>query len=89
MQIFNKKKDFSSIIQAQNIGINLTETKTPIEKRMMLGLNKEKKTRRQIEAIIRKAEVEVKLEITRTDKIKAKALKGLQLHREITKRKAQ
>ena len=43
----------------------------------MLGLNKEKKTRRQIEAIIRKAEVEVKLEITRTDKIKAKALKGL------------
>lgn len=77
MQIFNKKKDFSSIIQAQNIGINLTETKTLIEKRMMLGLKKEKKTRRQIEAIIRKAEVEVKLEITRTDKIKAKALKGL------------
>ena len=51
--------------------------KTLIERRMMLGLKKEKKTRHQIEAIIRKAEVEVKLEIARTDKIKAKALKGL------------
>ena len=59
------------------------------EKRKMLGLEKGKKTRHQIETIIQEAEVEVKLEIATMDKIKVKALKGLYFHQEITKTEAQ
>ena len=40
-----KRKTFSSIIQAQSIGINLTEMKTLTEKWIMLELKKGKKTR--------------------------------------------
>ena len=60
-----KRKTFSSIIQAQSIGTNLTEMKTLIEKGMMLGLKKGKKIRHQIEATIQKAEAELKLEIVK------------------------
>ena len=68
---------------------NLTERKMLTEKRKMLGLEKGKKTRHQIETIIQEAEVEVKLEIATMDKIKVKALKGLYFHQEITKTEAQ
>ena len=68
---------------------NLTERKMLTEKRKMLGLEKGKKTRHQIETIIEEAEVEVKLEIATMDKIKVKALKGLYFHQEITKTEAQ
>ena len=54
--------------------------KSPIQKGMMLGFKKGKKTRHQIEAIIHKAEAEVKLKIVPTDEIKVKALKGLYFH---------
>ena len=63
--------------------------KTLIEKGMMLGLKKGKKTRDEIEAIIQEAEAEVKLEIVTTDKIKVKALKGLYFHQKVTKTEAQ
>ena len=68
---------------------NLTERKMLTEKRKMLGLEKGKKTRHQIETIIQEAEVELKLEIATMDKIKVKALKGLYFHQEITKTEAQ
>ena len=82
-----KRKTFSSIIQAQSIGINLTEMKTLTEKWIMLELKKGKKTRHQIEAIVHEAEV--KIEIVTTDETKVKALKGLYFHQEITKTEAQ
>ena len=63
--------------------------KTLIEKGMMLGLKKGKKTRHQIEAIIQEAEAEVKIEIVTTDKIKVKALKELYFHQKVTKTEAQ
>ena len=84
-----KRKTFSSIIQAQSIGINPTEIKTLIKKGMMLSLKKRKKTRYQIETIIQEAEAEVKLEIVTTDEIKVKALKGLYFHQKVTKTEAQ
>ena len=61
--------------------------KTLIEKWIMLGLKKGKKTRHQIEAIVHEAEV--KIEIVTTDETKVKALKGLYFHQEITKTEAQ
>ena len=67
---------------------NLTEIKTLIEKGMMLGLEKGKRTGHQIETIIQEAEAEVKLEIATTDKIKVKTLKGFYFYQEITKTEA-
>ena len=52
---------FSSIIQAQSIGINLTEMKTLIEKGVILVLERRKKTEHQ------ETEAKVKLEIVATD----------------------
>ena len=82
-----KRKTFSSALQAQSIGINLTEMKTLIERGMMLGLKKGKKIRHQIEAIIQEAEA--KVERVTTDEVKVKALKGLYFHQEITKTEGQ
>ena len=59
---------------------------TLIQKGVMLGLKYGKKTRHQIEAIIQKAEAEVKLEITTTDEIKVKALKRLYFHLKVKNR---
>ena len=82
-----KRKTFSSTIQAQSTGINLTEMKTLIGKWIVLGLKKGKKTRHQIEAVVHEAEV--KLEIVTTDEIKVEALERLYFHQEITKTEAQ
>ena len=59
---------------------------TLIQKGIMLGLKYGKKTRHQIEAIIQKAEAEVKLEITTTDEIKVKGLKRLYFHLKVKNR---
>ena len=55
----------------------------------MLELEKGKKTKHQIEAIIHEAEAGVKLEILTPDEIKTKALKGLYFLQEITNTEAQ
>ena len=56
---------------------------------MILGLKKGKKTKHEIEAIIREAEAKVKLEILATGKIKVKILKGLYFHQQTNKTKLQ
>lgn len=63
--------------------------KTLLQKEMMLGLEKGKKTKHQIEAIIRETEAGVKLEILTPDERKIKALKGLYFLQEITNTEAQ
>lgn len=63
--------------------------KTLLQKGMMLELEKGKKTKHQIEAIIHEAEAGVKLEILTPDEIKTKALKGLYFLQEITNTEAQ
>ena len=63
--------------------------KTLIQKGRIHGLKKWRKTRHQIENTIHKAAEEVKPEMLTPDEIKAKALKILHFHKEITKARAQ
>ena len=89
IQIFNKKEDFFLNNSSSEYRNKPNRVKTLIEKEMMLGLKRGKKTGHQIEAINQKTEAEAKLEIVITDEIKVKALKGLYFHQEITKTEGQ
>ena len=87
LQIFNKKEDFFLNNSSSEYRNKPNRDENANTKRDMLGLKYGKKTRHQIEAIIQKAEAEVKLEITATDEIKAKALKELYFRQKVTKQK--